>query len=54
MYLGGIQVQSIMKITGHTTEKAFMSYLRFTEEDNANILLDSNFFNKSMSLKIAK
>ena len=52
MYLTGIPVQSIMKLTGHKTEKVFMSYLRFTEEDNANILFDSPFFKPQSNLKV--
>jgi integrase len=52
MYLSGIPVQSIMILTGHKTEKVFMSYLRFTEEDNANILFDSPFFKPQSNLKV--
>ena len=47
MYLAGIPSISIMKITGHKTEKAFMRYIRMTEEDNANKLMDSPFFNNN-------
>lgn len=45
MYLSGIPAQSIMKITGHTSEASFMKYLRFDKEENAEILAKSSFFN---------
>jgi len=44
MYLSGIPAISIMKITGHRTEKAFMRYIQMTEEDNAIKLMDNPFF----------
>lgn len=46
MYLSGIPVQSIMKITGHTTEESFMKYLRITKEENANLLAKNKFFKR--------
>lgn len=46
MYLSGIPAQSIMKITGHTTEESFMKYLRITKEENANLLAKNKFFKK--------
>lgn len=44
MYLSGIQAQSIMKITGHKTEKAFMAYLRINEEEHAMHMAENMFF----------
>lgn len=44
MYLAGIPAQSIMKITGHTTEQSFMKYLRVSKEENANLLANNPFF----------
>lgn len=44
MYLAGIPAISIMKITGHKTEQAFMRYIQMTQEDNANKLIDHPFF----------
>lgn len=44
MYLAGIPAISIMKITGHKTEKAFMRYIQMSQEDNANMLVDHPFF----------
>lgn len=46
MYLSGIPAQSIMKITGHSSESSFMKYLRITKEQNANLLADNPFFKK--------
>jgi integrase len=45
MYLAGIPAISIMKITGHKTEKAFMRYIQMTQEDNAIKLMDHPYFN---------
>ena len=52
MYLAGISTLSIMKITGHKTEKAFMRYIQMTEEDNAIKLMDSPFFKNNYNLKV--
>lgn len=44
-YLNDIPSISIMKITGHTTEKSFLTYIKISQEDNANKLLNHPFFN---------
>jgi len=44
-YLKDVPTISIMKFTGHKTEKSFMKYIRISQEDNANKLLDHKFFN---------
>ncbi|MCA6440229.1 MAG: site-specific integrase [Chitinophagaceae bacterium] len=44
-YLGGVPTISIMKITGHRTEKSFMKYIKISQEDNANKLVNHPFFN---------
>ena len=44
-YLNNVPTISIMKITGHRTEKAFLKYIRISQEDNANKLLTHPFFN---------
>lgn len=44
-YLNNVPTISIMKITGHRTEKAFLRYIRISQEDNANKLLNHPFFN---------
>lgn len=45
MFLSGVPTISIMKITGHRTEKSFLKYIRISQEENANNLLDHPFFN---------
>ncbi len=45
LYLAGIPSITIMKITGHQTEKSFLRYIRISQEENANKLLDHPFFN---------
>jgi integrase len=43
-YLNDIPAISIMKITGHNTERAFMTYIKISQEENANKLLNHAFF----------
>ncbi|MCJ7447160.1 MAG: site-specific integrase [Bacteroidales bacterium] len=43
-YLAGIPSITIMKMTGHTTEKSFLRYIRISQEENAKKLLDNPFF----------
>ena len=38
LYKGGIPSISIMKITGHNTEKSFLRYIRVTPNDNAKLI----------------
>jgi integrase len=52
MYLAGIPTISIMKITGHKTEKAFLRYIRISPEENADKLMNHEFFNSN--LRVAK
>lgn len=49
LYLNGFPGISIMKITGHKTEKAFMSYIRVSNEENANLL--RKHWNEQVKLK---
>jgi len=44
LYLKGIPSITIMKITGHQTEKSFLRYISISQEENANKLLDHPFF----------
>ena len=44
LYLADIPAISIMKITGHLTERSFLKYIRVTQEQNADKLLDHPFF----------
>lgn len=43
-YLMGVPTISIMKITGHKTEKSFLKYIKISQEDNANKLVNHPFF----------
>lgn len=45
LYLAEVPTISIMKITGHKTERSFMQYIRVTQRENANKLLTHPFFN---------
>ena len=45
LFLADIPAISIMKITGHKTERSFMQYIRVTQEQNADKLLNHPFFN---------
>lgn len=38
LFLDGVPSQTIMKITGHKTEKSFMQYIKITPQENANII----------------
>jgi integrase len=44
-YLQNVPSISIMKITGHKTEKNFLKYIKISQEDNANKLISHPFFN---------
>jgi integrase len=43
-YLQNVPTISIMKITGHRTEKSFLKYIKISQEDNANKLVSHPFF----------
>jgi site-specific recombinase XerD len=49
-YLMGVPTISIMKITGHRTEKAFLKYIKISQEDNANKLLNHPFFKSTSAV----
>lgn len=44
LYLADVPAITIMKITGHQTEKSFLRYIRISQEENANKLLNHPFF----------
>ena len=44
LYLADVPAISIMKITGHNSEKSFLKYIRVTQEQNADKLLNHPFF----------
>ncbi len=54
MYLAGIPTISIMKITGHRTESAFMRYIKISQEDNANKLIDHPYFSQQKPVTLKK
>ncbi|WP_445956929.1 site-specific integrase [Yeosuana sp.] len=44
LYLAEVPTISIMKITGHKTERSFMQYIKVTQKENADKLLTHPFF----------
>jgi len=46
-YLADIPTLAIMKITGHSTEKNFLKYIKFSQEENALKLMNHPFFQES-------
>lgn len=50
-FLGGVPPIQIMKITGHKTEKAFMSYIKISSKENAKKLQMHSFFTRMVVKK---
>lgn len=50
-YLAGVPTISIMKITGHKTESAFMKYIKISDKENAIQLKAHKFFNQMVVSK---
>lgn len=48
MFIAGIPAISIMKITGHRTEKSFLKYIKISQEENAELLANHAFFVKEV------
>lgn len=46
LYRNGTPARSIMAITGHTTEQAFMRYIRLKEEEHMDLIARSPLFNR--------
>ena len=46
MYKAGIPSISIMKITGHRSEKDFLKYIKISAEENAELLSKHDYFTK--------
>lgn len=44
MFLAGIPPLSIMRITGHKSEKVFLNYIKITNFENARLLQENSFF----------
>jgi len=53
-YKSGIPSLKIMLITGHTTETAFLKYIKITGEENAVSMADEKFFLETSPLKVAR
>lgn len=45
-YKSGIPTIAIMKITGHKKESTFLKYIKVSEEENAEMLMEHDFFKK--------
>lgn len=45
-YRDGIPARSIMAVTGHRTEQAFMRYIRLTPDEHADIMARSSLFTR--------
>ena len=50
MYKAGIPTISIKKITGHKSEASFLRYINITGEENAEILMNSDFFKGKLAI----
>ena len=44
LYLAGVPIKRCMMLSGHTTEKNFMRYIRISKEENARMLANVAFF----------
>lgn len=47
LYLAGVPVETIKRISGHKSHEAFMRYLRLTPQDHINVAQRSGFFTRS-------
>jgi hypothetical protein len=47
MYLGGINVIDIMKISGHKSEREFLSYIKVSKEETASALQSHPYFTRT-------
>jgi integrase len=54
LFMARVPVLSIMKMTGHKTEKSFMGYICMTSEENAATLIEHDFFKEKVKGKIIK
>lgn len=54
MYLAGVKTMSIMRITGHKTETAFLRYICMSNEESAINLKDHAYFKSGQIMKLAK
>ena len=52
MFINEVHPLRIMKITGHKTEKAFLKYIKISQEENAKLLEKHPYFKEKGSLRI--
>ena len=52
MFINEVHPIRIMKITGHKTEKAFLKYIKISQEENAKLLEKLPYFKEKGSLRI--
>ncbi|MCX6232277.1 MAG: phage integrase SAM-like domain-containing protein [Bacteroidetes bacterium] len=52
MYLADFPILAIRMITGHRTERAFLTYIKINAEENAKKMLEHPYFNQSNNLKV--
>jgi integrase len=53
MYLAGVPVQDIMKVTGHKSEKSFFMYVKVTLQETADRLKEHAFYKEQRGLEIS-
>jgi integrase len=46
LFRAGVPANSIMKLTGHQTEAIFMKYINVSDDENAELLLNHDYFTK--------
>ena len=44
LYLSGVPIKRCMMVSGHSTERVFLSYIKVSREENARMLADNDFF----------
>ena len=54
MFINEVHPLRIMKITGHRTEKAFLKYIKISQEENAKLLEKHPYFQEKSSLRVVK
>jgi integrase len=52
LYQQGIPARTIMTVTGHSTERAFMRYIRLSVDEHMDLIANSTLFS-STSLRVA-
>jgi hypothetical protein len=50
MFLAGVPPITIMRITGHRTERAFLTYIKVTPDEHAKIMM--GYFERQNKLRI--